>query len=164
MAGADIVATCTNSGTPVIEADWLEPGMHVVSVGTNEVPPEAVPRFDVAVRQGIHSMAPAEGSARHRAGVGLSYAGFVAGSEEQMARIPEGGAAHIDASAFPMYVDVVAGRSPGRTSDEQISFYYCHGNQGLQFAAVGGVIYRNAIAAGKGTPMPLEWFLQSQKM
>ena len=88
MAGADIVATCTNSGTPVIEADWLEPGMHVVSVGTNEVPHEAVARFDVAVRQGVHSMAPGEESARHRAGVGLSYAGFVAGSEQEMGAYP----------------------------------------------------------------------------
>ena len=162
MAGADIVATCTNSGVPVFDADWLEPGMHVVCVGTNEVPPEAVPRFDVAVRQGVHSMAPSEESARHRAGIGLSYAGFVAGSEEEMARIPEGGAAHIDASAFPMYTDLVAGRAPGRTREEQISFYYCHGNQGLQFAAVGGAIYRNALAAGQGTPMPLDWFIQER--
>ena len=168
MAGADIIATCTNSGTPVFEADWLEPGMHVVCVGTNEVPPEAVPRFDVSVRQGIHSMAPSgapgEESERHRAGVGLSYAGFVAGSEEEMARIPEGGAAHIDSSAFPKYIDVVAGRAPGRTDDGQITFYYCHGNQGLQFASVGGAIYRNAVAAGKGTPMPLDWFVQDQAM
>ncbi len=162
MAGADIVATCTNSGVPVFDADWLEPGMHVVCVGTNEVPPEAVPRFDVAVRQGVHSMAPSGESARHRAGVGLSYAGFVAGSEEEMARLPEGGTAHIDASAFPMYTDVAAGRAPGRARDEQISFYYCHGNQGLQFAAVGGAIYRNAVAAGKGTPMPLDWFVQER--
>ncbi len=164
MAGADIVATCTNSGVPVFDANWLEPGMHVVCVGTNEAPPEAVPRFDVAVRQGIHSMAPGEESARHRAGVGLSYAGFVAGSEEEMARIPEGGMAHIDASAFPMYTDLVAGRVPGRTRDDQISFYHCHGNQGLQFAAVGGAVYRNALAAGKGTPMPLDWFVQERGM
>ena len=164
MSGADIVATCTNSGTPVFEADWLEPGMHVVCVGTNEVPPGAVPRFDVSVRQGIHSMAPSGDSERHRSGVGLSYAGFVAGSEEEMARIPEGGGAHIDSSSFPKYIDVVAGRAPGRTSEEQITFYYCHGNQGLQFASVGGVIYRNAIAAGVGTPMPLDWFVQDQSM
>ena len=162
MAGADIVATCTNSGVPVFDADWLEPGMHVVCVGANETPPEAIPRFDVAVRQGVHSMAPGKESARHRAGVGLSYAGFVAGSEAEMARIPEGGAAHIDASAFPMYTDLVAGRAPGRARDDQITFYYCHGNQGLQFAAVGGAIYRNALAAGKGVPIPLDWFVQER--
>tara|TARA_Y100001960_G_scaffold329914_1_gene422498 strand:+ start:834 stop:1937 length:1104 start_codon:yes stop_codon:yes gene_type:complete len=164
MSGADIVATCTNSGTPVFEADWLEPGMHVVCVGTNEVPPDAVSRFDVSVRQGIHSMAPNGDSERHRSGVGLSYAGFVAGSEEEMARIPESGGAHIDASSFPKYIDVVAGRASGRTSDTQTTFYYCHGNQGLQFASVGGLIYRNAVAAGIGTQIPLDWFVQDQLM
>lgn len=160
MAGAAIVATCTNSGAPVIEADWLEPGMHVVAIGTNEVPPEAVARFDVAVRQGVPSMAPAKESARHRAGVGLSYAGFVAGSKEEMARIPEGGGAHIDTSGFPMFVDVAAGRAAGRSDDGQITFYYCHGNQGLQFAAVGGAIYRNAVKSGLGAPIPLDLFVQ----
>lgn len=160
MAGADIVATCTNSGAPVFEADWLEPGMHVVSVGTNEVSPEAVQRFDVSVRQGVSSMAPAKDSVRHRAGVGLSYAGFVAGSEEQMARIPEGGSARIDTSNFPMFTDVVAGRAAGRSNDDEITFYYCHGNQGLQFAAVGGAIYRNAIKAKSGAKLPLDLFIQ----
>ncbi|MCH2325545.1 MAG: ornithine cyclodeaminase family protein [Pseudomonadales bacterium] len=163
MAGADIVATCTNSGSPVFEENWLEPGMHVVCVGTNEVPPEAIPRFDISVRQGIHSMAPSGDIERHRAGVGLSYAGFVAGTDEEMARIPDSGTAHIDASAFPKYVDVIAGRANGRTDASQITFYYCHGNQGLQFASVGGKIYRNAMKIGAGTPMPLEWFVQERK-
>lgn len=160
IAGADIVATCTNSGVPVFEADWLEPGMHVVAVGTNEVPPEATLRFDVAIRQGIPSLAPAKESVRHRSGVGLSYAGFVAGSDEEMARIPEGGPAHIDASQFPMFTDLAAGRVSGRSDDDQITFYYCHGNQGLQFAAVGGAIYRHAIEVGKGVSIPLTWFVQ----
>ena len=164
MAGADIVATCTNSGVPVFEVDWLEPGMHVVAVGTNEVPPEAVSRFDVVIRQGIPSMAPAKASVRHRAGVGLSYAGFVAGSDEEMARIPQGGTAHIDTSQFPMFADLAAGRVPGRANNDQMTFYSCHGYQGLQFAAVGGAMYRNAVKAGKGVPIPLEWFVQSQAM
>ncbi len=160
MAGADIVATCTNSGAPVFDADWLEPGMHVVCVGTNEVPPGAMDHFDVCIRQGVSSMAPAQDSVRHRAGVGLSYAGFVAGSDEQMARIPDGGAAHIDTRNFPMFIDVTAGRAEGRTNERQITFYYCHGNQGLQFAAVGGAIYRNAVKARIGASVPLEYFLQ----
>lgn len=160
MTGAAIIATCTNSGVPVFDVDWLEPGMHVVAVGTNEVPPEAISRFDVAIRQGVPSMAPAQESIRHRSGVGLSYAGFVAGSDDEMARIPEGGTAHIDTSQFPTFADLTAGRVPGRTDDDQITFYYCHGNQGLQFATVGGAIYRNAVKAGKGVPMPLNWFVQ----
>jgi len=164
MRGADIVATCTNSGVPVFDHDWLEPGMHVVSVGTNEVPPAALALFDVAIRQGVHSMAPNGDSDRHRAGVGLSYAGFVAGSTAQMARIPDPRGAHIDVSSFPMYTDLIAGRVAGRTNDEQITFYYCHGNQGLQFAAVGGAIYRNAVKSGKGAPIPLDWFVQQQKL
>ena len=164
MAGASIVATCTNSGSPVFEAKWLEPGMHVVCVGTNEVPPDAIPRFDIAVRQGIHSMPPSGDDERHRGGVGLSYAGFVAGSEEEMARIPNAGGAHIDTSSFPKYIDVIAGRAKGRTDASQITFYYCHGNQGLQFASVGGAIYRNAIKSNVGTPMPLDWFVQDRAM
>lgn len=160
MTGADIVATCTNSGVPVFNAEWLEPGMHVVAVGTNEVPPEAISRFNVAIRQGVASMAPAKESVRHRSGVGLSYAGFVAGTEEEMARIPQGGTAHIDAGAFPVFTDLAAGRVSGRTRDDQITFYYCHGNQGLQFAAVGGAIYRHAVKAGKGVSIPLAWFVQ----
>ena len=164
IAGADVVATCTNSGGPVFDARELEPGMHVVSVGTNEVSPEALARFDVVVRQGISTMAPSASDPRHRAGVGLSYAGFVAGSEAEMARIPDAGDAHIDVSGFPTFMDLASGRAAGRTSDEQISFYYCHGNQGLQFAAVGGLIYRNAVKAGRGRPLPLEWFVQQQAM
>ncbi len=163
MAGADIVATSTNSGAPVFESDWLEPGMHVVAVGTNEVPPEAISRFDVSIRQGVSSLAPAKDSVRHRSGVGLSYAGFVAGSDEQMARIPNGGAAHIDTSNFPTFTDLAAGRAPGRTSKDQITFYYCHGNQGLQFAAVGGAIYRNAVLAGNGATIPLNLFVQNDE-
>src|SRR5256885_15820360 len=31
--GADILAACTDSATPVLRGDWLEPGMHVISIG-----------------------------------------------------------------------------------------------------------------------------------
>lgn len=46
LEGADIVVTATTSPTPVIEAAWLTPGMHVNAVGANaanrqELEPEA---------------------------------------------------------------------------------------------------------------------------
>jgi ornithine cyclodeaminase/alanine dehydrogenase-like protein (mu-crystallin family) len=46
IEGADIVVTATKSSTPVVEAAWLTPGMHVNAVGANaasrqELDPEA---------------------------------------------------------------------------------------------------------------------------
>lgn len=35
------------------------------------------------------------------------------------------------------------------------------GNQGLQFAAVGGLVYRLAAARGLGNTVPTEWFVQN---
>ena len=55
---------------------------------------------------------------------------------------------------------VMAGQVPGRTSDEQVTFYRNVGNQGLQFSAVGQVVYRKAVEAGVGHEIPTEWFLQ----
>ncbi len=162
--GADIVATCTNSMIPVIEVDWIEPGMHIVPVGTQEIPPAAAARFDVRIRQGVATIEPSGGDARHRSQIGLSYAGFVGGTEEDMERLPKPNpAARLDASDYPGFADLVTGATPGRTNPEQVTFYYNHGNQGLQFAAVGGAIYRAALARGAGEALPDAWFLQDIK-
>jgi alanine dehydrogenase len=55
---------------------------------------------------------------------------------------------------------LVTGRTGGRTSPEQITFYRNLGNQGLQFASVGGLLYEKAKAAGSARELPTEWFLQ----
>ena len=162
--GADILATCTNSMTPVIEADWIEPGMHIVPVGTQEIPPAAATRFDVKFRQGVAAIEPSGGNARHRAAVGLSYAAFVGGTEKDMQRLPTPDpTARLDAADYPSFADLVSGAAPGRTSAAQVSFYYNHGNQGLQFAAVGGLVYRAALAQSGGQALPDAWFLQDIK-
>ena len=164
VTGADIVATCTNSMTPVIEADWIEPGMHIVPVGTQEIPPAAADRFDVRIRQGVAAIEPSGDDAGHRAEIGLSYAAFVGGSAHDQRRLPKPNpAARLNASAYPSFADLVSGATPGRTSPEQVTFYYNHGNQGLQFASVGGVIYRAALARGAGHALPDAWFLQDIK-
>ena len=53
IAGADIVSACTHSPEPVVCGAWLEPGMHVTSVGVNgdgrELDAEAVARSVVVV-------------------------------------------------------------------------------------------------------------------
>jgi hypothetical protein len=51
--------------------------------------------------------------------------------------------------------------SPGRANDREIAFYYTVGNWGVQFAAMGGHVYREAMRQGLGMQLPPEWFLQS---
>ena len=50
--GADILAACTDSAVPVSRGEWLEPGMHVISVGGR---PDAVARsrFDRVARSAL---------------------------------------------------------------------------------------------------------------
>ena len=55
----------------------------------------------------------------------------------------------------------MAGRWPGRTNDQQVTFLNNQGTQGLQFAAVGGTAFELAKAKGLGHPLPREWFLQN---
>ncbi len=54
VRGAQVVVTMTNSGSPVLEADWIEPGALVIGAGSNipnksELPPELVRRAEVVV-------------------------------------------------------------------------------------------------------------------
>ncbi len=60
----------------------------------------------------------------------------------------------------PDFADLVSGKAPGRTNDDQVTFYRNVGNQGLQFSTVGAVVYTKARALGLGREIPTEWFLQ----
>ena len=55
---------------------------------------------------------------------------------------------------------MISGKAAGRTSQSQITYYRTVGNWGVQFSAVGAVVYRKAKAAGLGHQLPTEWFLQ----
>ena len=128
-------------------------------------------RFDLAVRQGTAGLQMKQ-SERFQAERGLSPAAFIGGTVEEMKRIPErnpqpgfGG----DSPDFmdrgkggdkPDFADLISGKCPGRTSRDQITFYRNVGNQGLQFSAVGGWVYSQAVKAKKGREIPTDWFLQ----
>jgi ornithine cyclodeaminase/alanine dehydrogenase-like protein (mu-crystallin family) len=171
VTGVDILSSCTDSMRPVYEADWVEKGTHVTNLGRREMPDAVMNRFDVVVRQGTAGLQMRQ-SERFQAERGLSPAAFIGGTVEEMKRIPEknpepgfGG----DSPEFtdrgkggdkPEFADLVTGKSKGRTNRDQITFYRNVGNQGLQFSAVGGWVYEEAVRAGKGRTIPTEWFLQ----
>ena len=64
------------------------------------------------------------------------------------------------ASAHPTFNDLASGAAVGRKSRDDVTLYLNSGNQGLQFAAVGKVVYDKAREGGLGNEMPTSLFLQ----
>ena len=155
----DILATCTDSMQPTFEAEWLEPGMHVTMLGPREVSAEVLERCDVKIRQGSGGLRLPE-SERVQGEIGHSPMAYIAGTPEEMERLPPKNTGAGFGGDYPEYCDLLTGKVPGRESDEQITFYHNMGNQGLQFSSVGGLVYRKAKAEGLGRAIPTEWFLQ----
>ena len=161
VRGADIVSTCTDTMSPVLKGEWLEPGMHVTNLGGYELDGDVFTRATAIVRQGIGG-AKLEEDPRIMYGRGHSPVAYVAGTEAEMSRLPEPSATMgtTGRGTYPMFTDLVAGRG-GRNAQEDITLYLNGGNQGLQFAAVGSVVYRKALDSKLGRTLPTEWFLQN---
>lgn len=171
ISGADIVSSATDSMVPVYDAGWLEKGQHVTNLGRREMPEEAIPMFDVAIRQGVAGLQMKQTDV-FQAERGHSPAAFIGGTAAQQQIIPQknpnpgfGG----DSPEFmdrgqggdkPELSDLISGKCKGRTSDDQITFYRNVGNQGLQFSSVGGLVFEKACEAGLGRDIPSEWLLQ----
>ncbi len=148
VSGADIVIAATNSSEPVLDGRWLSPGAHVVSIVSGdkgstrrELDDETMRRAALVV---AHSKA---GAIEHRNGdlAGPVDAGIL--SWEKIIDLP----------------DLVAGNSPRRKDRDDITVFKNNGGTGLQFAAVGPVVYERARAAGIGRKLPAAWFLESMK-
>ena len=159
VQGVDILSTATDSMAPTFEPQWLEPGMHVAMLGPCEVSSEAEARFDVKIRQGIGGLKMSE-TERIQMEVGMSPVAWIAGSAEEMQRLPRKTPGSGFGGDYPDFCDLVYGRATGRTSDRQITFYHNMGNQGLQFAAVGKLVYNKVRETGAGRALPTEWFVQ----
>ncbi len=150
MKAADIVVAATDSQTPVIYRDWLEPGMHLSSVRAwTEIEEGALGRCDrVFVHNKTKSLDYVCGDAIPREMISADGPGLETGN-------------------CPELAEVVGGKVPGRTSAREITIFV-DGNQaggpglGIQFAAVGLVVYRKSLAAGLGQGLPLDWFLDRE--
>ena len=155
---ADILAACTDSATPVIRAEWLAPGMHVVSIG-GRPHPEARARFDATLRLGT---APAP-VGRPDLGVADEYLGYVARPTAPLWKdVRMGGRAPaVTGEGHDITLaDVLQGRHPGRTDAREITYAERGNIQGAQFYAVAAVVYEEAGRRGLGHPLPTSWFLQ----
>ena len=154
---ADIVATCTDSTQTVFdEPDWLKEGAHITCVRACEVGPKVIKKCDLSVKLGKNTIeAMDEGMIRLHGNVG-----YIAGQPEERSRIPNPTVDNYRGDYFKYFMDVRAGKVPGRTSPKQTTFFINAGTQGLQFAACSGKVYQLAKEKGLGRELPTEWFLQ----
>jgi alanine dehydrogenase len=128
VRGADILVTATNSGEPVVEADWVGAGAHINAMGSNqarrrELPGELVRKLDVVVADSIEQ-------SRIEAGDLLLGLG-----EEDWTRVVE-------------LRDVAAGRA-GRTRPDQLTMFKSLG-LAVEDVAAAGWVYERAREAGAG--------------
>jgi alanine dehydrogenase len=125
-----IVATLTD-GEPALWGEWLEPGQHVSSIGSTmpeqrEIDPEVW-------RRAAHTVV-----------------------DTRQALIESGDAIHaaranaIDEGRIGDLIDLVVGRHPGRTSEDEITLYKSVGT-GMQDLVVAELAYRRAKEMGVGT-------------
>ena len=72
---------------------------------------------------------------------------------------PAAGREGFTGGGHPTFVELAKGEVK-RSSPDEITLYLNTGNQGLQFAAVGSIVYEKCRALGLGRSLPTEWFLQ----
>ena len=147
VADADIVLLATSSIEHVAREAWLEPGMHVSSIKSPEISADVINRCDIAVAM-CRTAAPRWNSARVRRC--RKRTGWM--------WIPL--AQKIGLADMPTLADIVSGRRPGRTSEDQTTCFLNILGLGYQFAAVGSVLYKKAKEAGLGNEIPTDWLTQ----
>jgi alanine dehydrogenase len=130
VTGADVVVTITPAREPIVRDEWIAPGTHVAAVGADkggdqELDPRILQRARIFVDDIRQCRTDGE------INVPLS-AGLI--SEDDIAgEIGE----------------VIAGRKPGRTSDDEITVFDSTGIA-LQDSATVPLEYERAVAAGVG--------------
>jgi alanine dehydrogenase len=144
--GCDIICSATNSSRPVVEPDWLKPGVHYNSIREFETDLSVLEKCDVIA---IHTQF---GGIFHYQPPGVID--DMPGVRREQPR---------DWSKFPEISDLIAGKAPGRTSDRQITFFLNNIGTGVQFAAMGYCAYKGAKEKGLGHEIPSEWFMQDIK-
>ena len=150
VAGADIIAFCTDSAKPIFQDDsWMRPGVHVTGVLPGEVgrTPERADVLILHERGGIQEQR-AEGE------------GLTIGKGMDAFMIAGGLKLEVDRQDLPTLAELVAGMATGRSSPQQTTYFHNVPGAGIQFAAVGAKLYEAALRANAGTQFPTGWLLQ----
>ena len=130
--GADVIAMCTHSTTPVVRSEWVAPGTHVTSVGYSA--PHGELDRELADRANLFVESRAAAFSAPPAGC-MELAGM---DPEKASEVGE----------------VLLGKRPGRGSDDEITVYKSMGHA-VEDLAASGLVYREAKARGAGSTVEL---------
>jgi ornithine cyclodeaminase/alanine dehydrogenase-like protein (mu-crystallin family) len=148
VEGVDILVTATNSVSPTIKPEWLKTGMHLSSINRTELAPPVFARVDRLVlnaREGGKSF-----TARDSPEIG----GFNQGDRNSHTGVA-------DVSKVPELKDMVSGKAQGRGSRDEITCFHNYQGLGLQFAAIGSIVYRQAVERKIGLVLDDHYFTQT---
>jgi len=167
--GADIVGSATNSMEAIFkDPALLGPGMFLTTINTMEADPAVLKRCNVLALHANNVSWPED--AAQNVFTPKDARQFYAWWCTEGVRKNDPLVENIQESStwlyhyqrehrLPSFFDVIGGRC-GRESDSQITGFVNNVGLGLQFAAVGAVIYQKALDAGIGTQVPTELFTQ----
>jgi len=131
VRGADVVCLCTDAGEPVVNLDWLAPGMHVTSVGYappgGELDPRVIAQSRLFVETRLAFEPPPVGC------------GELAG---------------LDPDVGTELGEVLLGRSRGRQSEDELTVYKAMGHACEDLAAAS-LVYHRAKQDGVGNTVAL---------
>jgi ornithine cyclodeaminase len=136
VAGADVVAACTASPSPLVEADQLAPGATVISIGSI-TPDRSEVGLSVLAAAGLVVVDHRPAAIDHAGPVIQALAAGLLG-ENDLVELGQ----------------VAAGRHPGRRRPDELVFYNSLG-LGVQDAAAAWAILGRARELGAGRRVPL---------
>jgi alanine dehydrogenase len=144
VEGSDIILEATNTYVPIFDGQWLEPGVHItfitgsdkglgreLSVVRKALDDETLRRSDLVY------MCLREQVRQDRDGLFIDAIDEGTVGWEQLHELG----------------DLLVGKTPGRTTDEQITLFRNNGGLGVVDMAIAGKIYDTAVARGIGTEL-----------
>lgn len=148
VKGADIVLCATNSLGHVLEEGWCEPGQHLGSIRDREIDPGAIARADPVI---VHDRENLTG--QH---VEVAKGAVFKEKAKELGRDPR----TAKLLQAPSLAELVGGAARGRDSDAQMTCFLNYHGVGLQFAAIGALLYRRAVEQAAGRDLPTDWFTE----
>lgn len=143
IRGADIVMCATNSSVPVVDGRLLEPGQMVTTIANTD---------------GVHRRTEADEATMIRCDFIVLNNRETAVQNQQRELLDLIDQGKLGWDKVCELGEILIGKHPGRTSDDQLIYYKSNTGVGVQFAAACSLIYEACKKEGLGRELPSEWF------